>query len=87
MLLTKDINKRVAEDTEFAKAVSAGIARFLQGDWGDVDSEDRKTNDINKQSLQTSGSGFTLGSYGAGTDKFWIIEDGQATTVLFPSEY
>ena len=89
LVMTRGINDRVADDTTFAKRVTEGIARFTRRDWGDVGEEDWSTNAENIQSLLDGGGGFVLASYEGenGLDKFWIIRDAQATTVLFPSEY
>ena len=89
LAMTRGINDRVADDTAFAKRVTEGIARFTRRDWGDVSEEDWSTNAENIQSLLDGGGGMVLASYAGenGLDKFWIIRDSQATTVLFPSEY
>lgn len=62
-----------------------GIVRHQSGDWGDVDKDDRKENDLSLE------KGFRLfsvynGKYGA---RFWIITkaDRSVTTVLMPEDY
>ena len=89
LVMTRDINNRVADDTAFAKRVTEGIARFARKDWGDVCEEDWSSNTENMQSLNDGNGGMVLASYEGtnGLDKVWIIRDAQATTVLFPSEY
>ena len=86
-VFTQGINEKVATDTSFAKAVTSGLARFIRRDWGDVDDFDRNRNEENRDSLDSGGYGMILASYGTGQDKFWIIRNLEATTVLFPSEY
>jgi hypothetical protein len=65
--------------------LSLALTRHLQGDWGDLDCEDKRAND---RALQSGGR--LLSSYRtvAGT-KFWIITeaDRSSTTILLPSEY
>ncbi len=65
--------------------VDAGLARHLRGDWGDVDEEDRRTND---QSLK-HGARLLSVYHAANGTKFWIITeaDRSATTILLPSDY
>jgi hypothetical protein len=66
-------------------SVFDALLRHHQGDWGDVDPEDRKENE---RSLK---EGFRLLSSYKDTHgtKFWIITeaDRSATTILLPSEY
>ena len=89
LVMTRGINDRVADDNTFARRVTEGVARFARKDWGDVSEDDWVTNAENIESLSGGGGGFVLASYEGenGLDKFWIIRDTQATTVLFPSEY
>ena len=65
--------------------VDAGLARHLHGDWGDVDEEDRRTND---QALTHDARLLSVYHTANGT-KFWIITeaDRSATTILLPSDY
>jgi len=62
-----------------------GISRHQAGDWGEVDAEDRATNDlavVNRTRI--------LSVYrSAKNAKFWIITeaDRSATTVLLPEDY
>lgn len=65
--------------------LSQATHRHLQGDWGDLDPEDKKVND---EALAHGGR--LLSAYQAenGT-RFWIITeaDRSVTTVLLPEEY
>lgn len=61
------------------------LSRHAQGDWGDLETEDREENELSLR------EGFRiLSSYRSesGT-KFWVITeaDRSATTVLLPEEY
>ena len=68
-----------------SKEMDIALARHLQGDWGEVDEEDRHENEISLE------NGFRLLSVyrtSAGI-KFWIITeaDRSVTTVLLPEDY
>ncbi len=61
------------------------LSRHLTGDWGDIDTEDAKTNDeaVKHQNR-------ILSSYPVGKDKkVWIITewDRSVTTILLPEDY
>jgi len=60
------------------------LNRHVVGDWGELDEEDRQTND---EALQ-SGSRL-LSAYHSGGTKFWIITEStrEVTTVLLPEDY
>ena len=61
------------------------LDRHVQGDWGDLDKDDRLENDIALE------KGFRLQSAYTGNDgiKFWIITEASraVTTVLLPEDY
>jgi hypothetical protein len=86
IVVTAEINQKIAEDTKFAKDVTHAISRFARMDWGDpfkMNKADWDRNDEAAQSLEDRKGGRVLGVYG----EFWIIKDMVATTVLFPHEY
>jgi len=65
--------------------VMNGLSRHAQGDWGDLDAEDRLSNE---QALVDDTR--LLSVYQATTGrKFWIITewDRSATTILLPEDY
>lgn len=78
------ITSAAAEAIETAE-VSQALARHVAGDWGDLDEQDRRENELSLQ------QGFRLLSayHTLGKTKFWIITeaDRSATTVLLPSDY
>lgn len=88
-VMTAGINSRIADDAAFARLVVAGIAKFNANDWGTVDSEDWAANDRDAASLSQGEYGRIIAAYGSDLDgdKFWIIWDTEAVTLLFPSEY
>jgi hypothetical protein len=61
------------------------LRRHIQGDWGDLDPEDREANE---QALIHGTRLFSAYHAGNGT-KFWIITewDRSITTVLLPEDY
>lgn len=65
--------------------IANALARHLQGDWGDVDSEDRQANE---DSL-VQGLRLVSVYHTADRTKFWIITeaDRSATTILLPEDY
>ena len=78
------------ENHEFAKFIQKSLNRHVKGDWGDVDTEDKETND---QALKQGTR--LLSAYNDdrfpqnGVATIWIITeaDRSATTILFPDEY
>ena len=65
--------------------IRSGIIRHQSGDWGDLDADDRKENDL---ALERGTR--LLSAYQAGNGvKFWIITEGDksSTTVLMPEDY
>ena len=78
------------ENPEFAQFIQKSLNRHVKGDWGDVDEEDKQTND---QALKQGTR--LLSAYNDdrfpknGVATIWIITeaDRNATTILFPDEY
>ena len=60
------------------------LRRHQRGDWGDLDKEDKQSND---QALSHGDRIFS--AYQFDTVKFWVIteHDRSATTILLPEEY
>jgi hypothetical protein len=61
------------------------LRRHARGDWGDLDDEDRRSNDLSLG----DGSRLLSAYHSKERVKFWIITeaDRSATTVLLPEEY
>ena len=79
----------VATPNALANISSEEIQRALQrhviGDWGELDAEDKKSNDEALQSGER-----LLSAYKSATGtKFWIIteSDRSVTTILLPEDY
>ena len=63
----------------------AYLIRHIAGDWGDVDADDRRENELSLQNGWRILSCYTLSN---GTRIWFITEaDRSATTILLPEEY
>ncbi len=98
LLMTGGVADAVAERGELAAFVRECLGRHASGDWGDVDDEDRQTNDwavgheervISSYRLPRPLRVPTNFSERSGEDRLWVIteRDRSATTLLWPSEY
>ena len=65
--------------------IRSGIIRHQAGDWGDLDADDRKENDL---ALEKGTRLLSVYQASNGV-KFWIITeaDRSATTVMLPEDY
>jgi hypothetical protein len=65
------------------------LLRHVLGDWGDLDAEDRHTNNCSIQNGARIFSSYALQSADGKTHKVWVITEGDrsVTTFLLPSEY
>jgi hypothetical protein len=68
-----------------APDIYRGLMRHQSGDWGELDEEDRKTNDAALRNGNRLLSAYTS----AAGRKFWIITEfnREYTTVLMPEDY
>jgi hypothetical protein len=65
--------------------IATMLARHQSGDWGDLDSEDRQTNE---EALQSGGRLFSVYHVADGTKVYVITEwDRSLTTILLPEDY
>jgi len=85
MVMTRGVNDKIAEDSEFSKFVLRSMGRHAIGDWGDLGEEDKQANDEALKIGERLFSAYEQGDL----PKIWIITeyDRSVTTVLFPSEY
>lgn len=90
VVVTKGINEAMAENKKFALEVSLCLQRYCVKNWGDLDEEDKQTNE---DALQYPDDLYLLAAYETCKGKIWIITNriseiagDNATTVLFPSE-
>jgi len=84
VVMTRGIQSLATDNPRVAIGVHAALARFRNGDWGDIPPEDIRENEIALESGER-----LLGSYRAGGTKIWVITewDHSVTTVLLPEEY
>lgn len=84
LVATRGIASLSEEDPDFNRWVRESIVRHSQGDWGDLDYEDKRAND--KALLYGSR---LFSAYRNGDDTIWIITeaDRSSTCVLLPVEY
>lgn len=78
VITTNALEKLSADD------ILNSLNRHVVGDWGELDSEDRQTNDAALQSGDR-----LLSAYRSGSTKFWIITEAgrESTCVLLPEDY
>ena len=80
-VITRSLNDNTARLMPF-------LLRHLKGDWGDLEEEDKKENDL----AVREGDLRILSAYDTGFEdvgRIWIITeaDRSATTILLPSDY
>ena len=84
VVVTNGIEEKMIQDQDFADFVNKSLYRYTDGDWGNLDKLDRKSNDealVEHQRL--------FGSYDYKGETVWFITewDRSVTTILFPQEY
>ena len=90
IVATRGVYDLACQNSDFAKVAQKSLNLHVKGDWGDVDDEDKQTND---QALKQGTR--LLSAYNDdrfpknGVATIWIITeaDRSATTILFPDEY
>lgn len=88
VVATRGVADSAAENPEFAAFVVNSLSRYIRGDWGDLDKEDKEAN----EAAMNGGDARILAAYNCPFDpnyKIWIITewDRSSTTILFPDEY
>ena len=90
IVVTRSINEYMSADRKFATEINLCLRRFIVKDWGDLDEEDKQTNE---DALQYPDDLYLLGAYQTSKGKIWIITNrisekagDNATTVLYPEE-
>ena len=87
LVATRGVYERMEAEPAFKDFCIKSFARHVFCDWGDVDEEDKRTND---ESLEIGERLMSAYIYNKDKDdKIWIIteRDRSATTILFPEEY
>ena len=83
---TKGVDEMVGKDNNFAKFVVDSVQRHLNGDWGDLDREDKRLNE--RALVKGNDRLFSRYNYNDDVSIYIITEwDRSATTILFPEEY
>ena len=90
IVVTRSINDYMGADRKFATEINLCQRRFAVKDWGELDEEDKQTNE---EALQYPDDLYLLGAYQTSKGKIWIITNrisekagDNATTVCFPEE-
>lgn len=90
IVVTRSINEYMSADRKFATEINLCLRRFTVKDWGELDEEDKQTNE---EALQYPDDLYLLGAYQTSKGKIWIITNrisekagDNATTVCFPEE-
>lgn len=84
-VVTRGINERIANDSEFAKFILESFARYVTCDWGELCEEDKEMND----SAVKNNDDRILAKYSFNDENIYIITewDRSVTTILFTDEY
>jgi hypothetical protein len=90
IVVTRGVYDLAFKNPDFAQFIQKSLNRHIKGDWGDVDEEDKQSND---QALKQGAR--LLSAYNDdrfpqnGVATIWIITeaDRSSTTILFPDEY
>ena len=90
VVVTKGIDETMRENQKFAMEVNLSLQRYAVKDWGNLDAEDKQTND---EALNYPDDLYILGAYQTSKEKIYIITNrisetagDNATTVCFPEE-
>lgn len=90
VVTTRSINNLMEAEQKFAVEVTVALQRFAVKDWGNLDDEDKQTNE---EALKYPDDLYVMGAYDTSKGKIWIITNrisemagDNATTVCFPDE-
>ena len=90
VVCTATVNNEMMENRQFAKDVLSSMERYCNKDWGDLDAEDKYTNE---DALQYPDDLYILAAYKTCKGKIYIITNrisetagDNATTICFPGE-
>jgi len=90
IVATRGVYDLACQNPDFAQFVQKSLNRHVKCDWGDVDGEDKQTNDQALKQGTRLLSAYNDGRFPRhGVATIWIITeaDRSATTILFPDEY
>lgn len=90
LVCSKSVYNLLVEDSQFRKEVTTSLNRYGNKDWGDLDAEDKQTNE---DALKYPDDLYILAAYKTCKGKIYIITNrisekagDNATTICFPSE-
>ena len=90
VVATIGVNNTIKENEQFARGIISALQRYVNKDWGDLDEEDKQTNE---DALQYPDDLYLLGAYKTCKGKIYIITNrisetagDNATTICFPDE-
>ena len=90
VVVTHGINEAMTENSRFAAEVNLSLQRYAVKDWGNLDNEDKQTNE---DALKYPDDLYLLAAYETCKGKIWIITNrisenagDNATTVCFPRQ-
>ena len=70
IVVTRSINNLMAAEQKFAVEVNIALQRFAVKDWGNLDNEDKQTNE---DALNYPDDLYVMGAYETSKGKIWII--------------
>jgi hypothetical protein len=90
IVASRGVYDLACQNPDFAQFIQESLNRHVKSDWGDVDSEDKETNNQALKEgtrLLSAYNDSRFPQHGVAT--IWIITeaDRSATTILFPDEY
>lgn len=85
-IMTKRVNYLIEGNPKLYEEIARCIAKHHNGDWGNLDEEDKMLNDM---AIKDGGRIFSSYEIGENKVKIWIITatDRSYTTILLPEEY
>lgn len=79
VVITSGVNAKISKSIDFSQFILDSIKRYRNCDWGDLEQEDKKMNDL----AVKNGDGRILARY----NDIYIITEAGFTTILFCDEY
>jgi len=90
IIATRGVYDLACENPDFAQFIQNSLNRHVKGDWGDVDEEDKQTNNQAMKQGTRLLSAYNDDPFPKnGIATIWIITeaDRSVTTILFPDDY
>ena len=90
IVASRGVYDLACQNTDFAQFIQKCLNRHVKGDWGEVDEEDKATNNCALKEGTRLLSAYNDDRFPKqGVATIWIITeaDRSSTTILFPDEY